>query len=552
MNEKPRNIFIGNALPYANGSLHIGHLAALIGGDVLARYYRLCGDSVVFVSGSDCYGTPIAVEALAQGVEPNDIVEKYHREFKDLFLNTLSFSFDYFTQTTDPKHNKLVQEIFIELYEKRYIYTKIEKNLYSPELERFLPDRFVEGECHHCGFDGARGDQCDECGKLIDATKLIKPRVNKKTVPIGKEIKGDIELRDTEHFYLKLSAFQKQLEELVEKKGDGWRNNASHFTKGLLKQGLKDRAITRDTEWGVPIPLEGYESKRIYVWFEAVLAYLSATMMARENSWKDWWLNKDAIQYYVQGKDNVVFHTIILPAILIGTEKGYNLVDYLFSSELVMLEGAQFSKSRDHAIYIKDIGDKNDIDLVRYYLLSHGPEHSDTNFSWSEFNNVVNGELVDKVSNLVHRVCSIVEKNFKEGVETSRVENRIKEQTKELEKTFKKVGEDIEKGMFARASKTILEVAEIGNQQVHNAEPWKKLKEDEEGAKDDLAVFLHRIYSLGVLLQPFIPQTSYRLQKLFGEVGIKSEESNGNQWVVPEMKSIYRVREVEPLLTKRI
>ena len=409
-------VFVASAWPYANGLLHLGHIAAFVGADVLARYHRLKGDQVLFVSGSDCYGTPVALEAVAQGVAPASIAEKYHTSFCESF-DALSFSFDLYTKTTTSEHEKAVQDIFLRLYESGHIYTKVGKALYSPALRRFLPDRFVEGECPHCGFDGARGDQCDSCGALLDSLSLKNPRVNAKMFA-GQDVSADrsLEIRESEHFYLKLTAFQDVLEQWVGSVSGSWRVQAAQFTKGFLKQGLHDRAITRDTDWGVPIPVDGYDDKRIYVWFEAVLGYLSAAMHHHpsggdDDGWKQWFFSDDAVHYYIHGKDNVPFHSIILPAILKGAG-AYHLPDKLFSSEYLTLEGEQFSTSRGWAVWVPDFLEQFDSELLRYYMLAHGPETADTDFRWSEFGQRVNGELIGTFGNLVNRICSFTPEKF--------------------------------------------------------------------------------------------------------------------------------------------
>ena len=355
-NKNGRRVLVAPAWPYANGPLHLGHIAALIGADVLARYHRAKGDQVLMVSGSDCYGTPIAVEAAKRGVSPASIAEHYHAEFVTTLINDLHFSYDFYGRTTSPHHAELVRNIFLQLYEKEYIYTKTEQALYSPLLKRFLPDRFVEGECPYCGFADARGDQCDECGKLTDPLTLKNPRVNKRIVPEGVSASDVLlEVRDTEQFFLKLTAFQRMLEKRTEAVADSWRVNAAQITRSFLKQGLQDRAVTRDTDWGIPVPVDGYEEKKIYVWFEAVLGYLSASQEYFESRgeaerWKEWWCADDALHYYVHGKDNVPFHSVILPALLSGADN-LHLPDRFFSSEHLSLEGGQFSTSRSHAVW---------------------------------------------------------------------------------------------------------------------------------------------------------------------------------------------------------
>ena len=552
-----KHVFVASAWPYANGLLHLGHIASFVGADVLARYHRLKGDQVLFVSGSDCYGTPVALEALAQGVEPVSIAEKYHAEFCASF-DALSFSFDLYTKTITPEHQKVVQDIFLRLYTDGHIYTKVDKALYSPGLGRFLPDRFVEGECPHCGFDGARGDQCDACGKLLDSLSLKNPRIN-PTMFAGRDVSVDqsLEVRESEHFYLKLTAFQGALEQWVGSVGDAWRVQAAQFTKGFLKQGLHDRAITRDTNWGVPIPVDGYDDKRIYVWFEAVLGYLSSAMHCMEgrgdvDGWKRWFFSDDAVHYYVHGKDNVPFHSVILPAILKGAGT-YHLPDKLFSSEYLSLEGRQFSTSRGWAIWVPDFLEQFDSELLRYYMVAHGPETADTDFRWSEFGQRVNGELIGTFGNLVHRICSFTQKNFSDGVSFGGgMDDLSKQLLSSAERAFTLVGTHIESGQFRQGFREVLKVAEEANRFAHTKEPWKHL-DDAVRVQADLSVLLHTIQTLSVLVQPFLPKTSITMQGFFGSDIVESVAGVSHSipaWQYSDLPNTIALQKVEPLFRK--
>ena len=559
LNNKNNNILIANAWPYANGHLHLGHIAALIGGDIIARYHRLRGDSVALVSGSDCYGTPIVIEAEAQDISPDKFSEKYHKEFLKNLIEDLHFSYSLFSKTTDPNHAKVVQDIFWDLYGKGLVYKKTEEALFSPELNRFLPDRFVEGRCPHCNYDGCRGDQCDECGKLVDALELGEPRVNKKILKQNVASNSKLEIRETEHFYLKLSALQNKIDEWLPRVSGGWKQNASKTAEGFLKQGLKDRAITRDTDWGVPIPIEGYENKRIYVWFEAVLGYLSTTIQYTEQNgnpdgWKDWWLSDDARHYYVQGKDNVIFHSIILPAILIGTDRGYHLPDFIFPSEYLALEGKQLSTSRNYAVWIPDLVGKIDLETIRFFLSAHGPQSSDADFRWNEFAQIVNGELIGTFANLVNRICSFAEKNFSNGININKNDERWKNVIQNAQDVFEETGKYIESGDFVKSFRAILKYAEEGNKLAHTSEPWKTIKENEKQAEDDTAILLYVIQTLGILTQPFLPYTSYRLQSFFsGTDLIKSENNNTHnksKWSAIQPPEKYNISNTETLFER--
>lgn len=500
-----KRILIAAALPYANGSLHFGHVGGLIGSDVLARYFRLNQDSVLFVSGSDCYGTPIVFEAEKQNVHPSKIANKYHQEFIDTLINGLNFSYDFFTKTTSPVHEKTVQEMFLSLYKKELIYKKVESLPYCENCEKFLPDRYIEGECYLCHYDSARGDQCDGCGSLMETKKIINSRCKIcKETPVWK---------NSEHFFLKLSSFEKELKSWV-KKSKGWRTNAKNFTLKFLDQGLHDRSITRDTDWGVPIPIEGYETKKIYVWFEAVCAYLSASKewaLQENQKWEDFWKNKKAIHYYVHGKDNIPFHSIIWPAILIGN-KNLHLPDKIISSEYLTLEKKQFSKSRNWAIWILDFLKFFDAETLRYYLIANGPETSDADFSWKEFSSKTNNELIANFGNFVYRVTSFVEKNFKEGVDSPKKISKDSLKFLDLaERTFSIVAKEIEQGNFRKGLQNVFKLVEHGNRYIDKKEPWKTLKENPEKARESLATSLHVIKCLAILINPFLPKTSEKI-----------------------------------------
>lgn len=534
-----REICIGVAWPYANGSLHLGHVAGLIGGDILARYFRLNGDNVLMVSGSDCHGTPISVEADALGVPPAEIAKKYHQEFVETLIGGLNFSYDCYTDTTTKNHEIVVQELFLDLLKKDFIYKKTESLPYCEHCKRFLPDRYIEGECPNCHYLTARGDQCDECGKLMDTDKLI----NSKCKICGQAPQW----RETEHFFLKLSAFEDQLKSWVEK-SKGWRSNAFNFTLNLLKDGLHDRAITRDTTWGIPIPLEGYDDKRIYVWFEAVSGYLSASKEWASNvpngdSWKNFWQNESAIHYYVHGKDNIPFHTIIWPAILMGFG-GLNLPSRIISSEYLTLEKKQFSKSRKWCVLLKDFLSEFDSETLRYYLIMSGPETSDADFSWQEYQIKTNNELIAGFGNLVNRVFSFIEKNFPDGVNLpAELSVESRDFISLVKQSFAAVSEAIEAGKFREGLKKIFSIIEEGNRYINNAAPWQAIKTDRKKAEADLVVMANIIYSISILIEPYLPLSAKSIGDMMGV------DRKGLKWAFPELGSIKIVGTV-PLFKK--
>ena len=400
-------IFIGVAWPYANGPLHLGHVAGCyLAADIFARYHRLKGNQVLMVSGSDSHGTPITVRAEQEGIEPQEVVDRYHAVFLDSW-ERLGISFDLFTTTGTANHWEVAQEIFSSLLSRGYIYTDSMLLAYCPDCARFLADRYVEGVCPHCGGERARGDQCENCGRTLDPQELIQPRcILSGTTP---------EFRESEHFFLKLSAFQEPLLEWVRKQSH-WRPNVLNFTRRFLEDGLKDRAISRDLTWGVDLPVEGYEEKRIYVWFEAVIGYLSAAMEWAKNSghpdaWEPFWKDESTRAYYFIGKDNIPFHTIIWPAMLMAYG-GLNLPYDVPSNEFLSLEDRKFSTSQNWAVWVPDYLDRYDPDPLRYLLSINMPESGDADFSWSEFVRRNNDELVATYGNLVNRVLSFTYRNF--------------------------------------------------------------------------------------------------------------------------------------------
>ncbi len=535
-----KKILVAAAWPYANGSLHLGHVAGLIGSDILARYFRLSGNSVLFVSGSDCHGTPIAFEADRQGIHPSVIADKYHGEFVKTLVDGLGFSYDVYTKTTTENHYQVVQDVFLNLYRKGYVYTKTEELPYCGSCRRFLPDRYIEGECPTCHFSSARGDQCDDCGRLIDAKQLINSRC--------KICGSSPEWKQSEHFFLKLTAFQEDLKKWVAE-SVGWRINAKNFTSELLNQGLIDRAITRDTEWGIPIPLEGYESKRIYVWFEAVCGYLSASKewavsTGKADSWKDFWENDDAIHYYVHGKDNIPFHAIIWPSILLANG-GLHLPDRIISSEYLTLEKKQFSKSRHWAVWLPDFLSEFDSETLRYYLVASGCETSDADFSWKEFSAKTNSELIGNFGNYIHRILSFIQKNFPDGVSfPDVVDEKAAGFLKLAEETFPLAASAIEAARFREGLRHVISLVEHGNRYINDAAPWTAIKDDRKKAEDALAIAGQVVRCLAILINPFLPRSSERICK---EVGLNFSEL---KWEYPS-PSLLKVNDPKPLY-KRI
>lgn len=499
-----KNVFIGAAWPYANASLHLGHITALMPADIIACYFRQKGDNVLFVSGSDCHGTPIILAAEAEKTTPEKVSKKYHREFVETLIDKFGFSYDLYTTTLTQNHTKVVQEFFTKLNKNGDISIKEQKLPYCPKCEKFLPDRYVEGICPKCNFNDARGDQCDNCGQMLDPEDLIEPRC--------KTCSTKPEFRNTKHFFLNLSKKEDVVRKLL-KNATGWRKNAIGFTNKYLNEGLKDRAITRDISWGIDIPLDGYDGKKIYVWFDAVCGYLSASkeLYGKDDKWKEFWENENAIHYYVHGKDNIPFHTIIWPIMLDGFGK-LKKPDYIISSEYLTLEGKQFSKSRSWAVWAKDILDTFEPDLVRFYLTVNSPETSDADFSWHDFQNRINSELIGNFGNFINRTASLIANNFSDTV-TIKSESDYLKSTKKL---FGEIGAQIERGNLRDALKTIVRISEDGNKYLAENEPWKLLKSDRDKAENVLANCACSIASIRTLISPFLPSTSESISNMFG------------------------------------
>jgi methionyl-tRNA synthetase len=498
------SIFIGGAWPYANGSLHLGRVASLLPGDVIARYFRIKGEEVLYVSGSDCHGTPISIQANKEGVSPKAIADRYHNEFIDCFRK-IGFSYDLYTRTDDPFHHEVVQELFLQLLDSGALYKKAVEQTYCDSCVRFLPDRYVEGNCPHCG-SAARGDQCDSCSALLDPLEL-----HHRTCKL---CNGTPSTRFSDHYFLALSKFQNELEVLVEQT-DGWRENAIGLTKRYLAEGLQDRAATRDLDWGVDVPLEGFEGKKIYVWVEAVSGYLSASKKwAKEygESWWKYWIKEGVTAYYIHGKDNIPFHTLIWPAILLGTGN-LHLPDRIVSSEFLTLEGRKFSTSRNWAVWVPYILEKYDADSVRYFLIANGPENRDTDFSWREFIYSHNGELLGAYGNFVNRSLVFIEKFFEGRIPNGTVDIQIKRQ---IEKLYILCGDLIEKGRLKEALETVFSFIRGCNKYFDEQKPWIQIKENTEVCGYTLYTCVQIIANLSTLLEPFVPFSCKKIRGFLG------------------------------------
>ena len=496
-----KHILVGNAWPYANSSLHLGHIAGLISGDILARYHRLKGDEVMFVSGTDAHGTPITQRARKEGISPKKIADHYDKEFRELFKK-LNFSYDLFSNTDTDYHKEKVKILFRKLYDNGYIYEKIEPQCFCEKCNKFLADREVVLTCPECGEE-TKGDQCDKCLHVPTSEELIGGNCivcGSKTVQ-----------RDNKILYLRLPDFQKEIEAHTAEVEGNWRVNARNETRKYLKQGLVERAVTRDLDWGVEIPVDGYEDKRMYVWIDAVLGYLTDTMRVCEErglDWEDFWKEgRDNKIYMCHGKDNIVFHSIILNALLLGQKENYHLVDTIVSTEYLNYNDQKFSKSKKIGITALEALDIYPIDSLRYHLVSNGPEKKDTNFTPEDFVATHNGELLNKFGNLVNRTLK-----FKglEKIKVGTIDSELKE---EIEKTYSEVSELIERLEFREATNRIMSLVEKANKYYDTQEPWKQIKENEEAFNNTIFTCANIIANLSNLFSPIMPTTTDKIRE---------------------------------------
>ncbi|MBN1261753.1 MAG: methionine--tRNA ligase [Anaerolineae bacterium] len=514
-----KKVLVAVAWPYANGDLHVGHLAgAYLPADIFARYHRLAGNDVLMVSGSDSHGTPITVSAEREDVTPREIFERYHARFLET-QQAIGISYDLFTHTDTLNHRRVAQDVFLRLLDKGLLYTERQRQFYSETLDRFLPDRYVEGVCPYCGYGEARGDQCDNCGRLLDALELGNPRCKiDGSTPV---------IRETEHFFLDLGKLESEVLAYLEAGKEHWRPNVLRFSTNYVKGGLRGRPITRDIDWGIPVPLEGYDHKCLYVWFEAVIGYLSASiewshLKAAPDAWKAWWYAPEALTYYFIGKDNIPFHTIIWPAELIGVERLYedagtfNLPYDVPANEFMNIQGAQASKSRRWAVWIPDLLSRYDPDAVRFYLASVMPETRDTDFSWEDFVERNNNELVGVWGNLANRVLSFTAKRFGEVPQPVNLDDVDRGLLDRAAAAFDRVGEYLATAQFRAALAEAFDLARETNRYLEIKAPWHEIKTNREAAGTSLYVALQSINALKVLLAPFLPFTSEKLHHLLG------------------------------------
>jgi methionyl-tRNA synthetase len=517
-----QRILVCVAWPYAKSSTHVGQIVgAVLPGDIFARYHRLAGNDVLMVSGSDMHGTPITVDADKEGITPHALANRYHQQILEIWRR-LGISFDLYTTTTTANHYRQTQTFFLRLLEKGYIFKDTMESPYCPIDERFLPDRYVEGTCPYCGFESARGDQCDNCGRTLDPTQLIAPRCRL----CGSR---DVEIRPTEHFFLDLPQFERPLRQWLQTNKEHWRPNVLNFALNWIKEGLRPRAITRDLDWGVPIPLPGFDDKRLYVWFDAVIGYVSSSIEWAEGSgdasaWQRWWVRRPdgsdpARSYYFIGKDNIAFHTIIWPALLMGIG-GLALPYDVPANEFMTMGGSKASSSRGNVIWTKDVLDHYGADPLRFYLTSTMPEGHDTDFTYAELVRRNNDELVGTYGNAVHRVLTFAQRHFDaRAPQPGRLTAADAAMLDRVQSAFAATAQAIEHVRLRDALAEALAVARAANRYLDEQAPWKAIRSDRERAATTVYTMLQVLNGMKFLFAPVLPFSSQQLHTLLGFQG---------------------------------
>jgi methionyl-tRNA synthetase len=537
------SILIGVGWPFPNGSLHLGQIAgAYLPPDIFARYQRAAGNNVAMVSGTDQHGTPIVVRAELEGKTPQEVVDYYHAEFLQCWQD-LGITFDCYTSTGTENHIRTAQDMFLRLFEQGDIYLDRMELTYCEQEQRFLPDRYVEGTCPYCGSEAARGDQCDNCGRTLDPIDLINPRcAHDGSTPVR---------RESEHFFLRLSAYTERLRQWLNEDKEHWRKPVLNFSVGVLNEGLRDRAITRDLTWGVPIPLKGYEDKRIYVWFENVIGYLSAAKelaqrQDKPEAWRDFWEDPDAKIYYFVGKDNIWFHTLSWPAQVMmngGLSQPYDVP----ANQYLNFSGAKASTSRGTAPFLPDYLERYDPDAIRYYLSAIMPETGDSEFSEEDLIRRNNEELVSTWGNLVNRVLTITYRTFGGRVpEPGELTEKDRALLDQGERALAAVGESLNACRFREALRAAMSYAQEANRYLNQEEPWKTRDSDPAAAARSLYTAIGAIETLKLALYPFLPFTSQRLHQLLGHRDLV--DAGGWHTRLPEAGT--QLQQPEPLFKK--
>lgn len=526
------NIIIGISWPFANGDLHIGHAASSLPGDVIARYHRLKGNKVILVSGTDCHGTPTEVKALTEGKTPKEIVDACHVSF-DKDFKDFGISFDLYTRTDDPYHKKFVQDQFVKYYENGYLDKREEKQLYCEHCNLFLADRYVIGICPKCGAE-IKGDECEKCGSLltIDEVKETKCAI----------CKNKATYKDNNNLYFKLSNFQDDIKKLLDSKREYWRENAINFTERYLSEGIPDRCATRTLNYGIDIPIEGYTDKKIYGWFENVWGYVTASKKYAEDhnlNWEDFWKGEDSRIYLVHAKDNIPFHTVIFPSLLLATKDNYRLPDKIVSDEYITIEGEKLSKSKGNYITIRHLLDNYPVDAIRYYFSINDPETRDFNFTYEGFINSINGELLGKWGNFVNRTLQFINKSFDGKLTNLKVNEDIESKLKDL---YEEVGTSIENGDTKDGLIKIFDFVNFSNKYFDENEPWKLAKENPSKGEEILYNCCNIIFNINNLLKPYLFETTKTVEGYLN--------SNITSWDYKKLDKVELAKEINPLFIR--
>lgn len=517
---KTEKILVTSAWPYANYLPHLGTVMQCLSADVVARYYRLKGGDVLMVSGSDEHGTPTEVEAVRLGISPKQLTDKNHAKIVELF-GKWGLSFDKYTRTENPVHKEFVQQHLMKIYNRGYIFTQETEMLYCKKCDRFLPDRYVEGKCPYCGYEGARGDQCEACGRLLETTLLIEPYC---AICGSKPVR-----RKTTHWYFDLPKFSNEISKYLNG-NKRLPDNARNFSLNLVKEGLKPRAVTRDISWGIAAPFPGAENKSIYVWVEAVLGYVSATIEYFKNSheterWKEYWFDKKSKTLYFIGKDNIPFHTIILPALLLASGEDYNLPWNVSTTEFLQFKGKKLSKSHRIGIFSDEALELFPADYWRFYLMATRPETKDSNFSWELFIEKVNGDLNDTFGNFIHRTLTFISTQFNGEIPRLEKPDEDAEQTlNALKDKVETVANEIENCKLQSAANIVIGISRIGNQYLNEKEPWKLIKENRSKAANIFNVAAQIAKALAIVSAPFIPFAAEEIWKTLNLPGTVHEQ----------------------------
>ncbi len=512
--------------------MHVGHLAALLPGDVIGKYYRGCGDNVMYVSGSDCHGTPITERARKEGTTPEEIATHYHEEFLKSFGN-MDFEYDLYTKTMSDYHKKYVQEQLKRIYDNGYIYEKEIPQDFCEKCNKFLSDREIVGKCPKCGGEST-GDQCDSCGASLDNSEVLDKRCKACSLPVVSRL--------NKHLYFSLSSFEKEIQELIDKNKDRWRKNAVGEAQKFLNMGLVDRAATRQLDWGVPVPIEGYEDKRVYVWFEAVMGYLSTAKQVAEQRGIDFDKfmsdsNPNLRTYYVHGKDNIPFHTIIYPALILAMKNNYRLPDYIVSSAFVNLNNDKMSKSKGNLITVNELLDMFESDTIRFYFSLKGPEVNDMNCSIEDIIQTHNKFLVGMLGNFINRNLAFINKKFDGVIKESSIDEEIKSNTI---KYLNQIGEYFEKGEIKNATNHIMDYISLANKYYDSKEPWNLVKENIDEFNKVTYTCLYMIANISNMIAPIIPEASKRIKKMLNLPEYKwEEEVISGDYKVNDLQVIY-------------